>query len=292
MSASTEHTSNPDGRRASPRSPSHSDPPDRSTPEPPVSKRGFAGVGATVLTLCRDAGGIALLAIQVLRALLPPRIDGRNLLEHLYKMGYQSIPIIVLAAFFAGALMTIQSQILVERFGATALLGWGGGYAVFRELAPVLLALMFAGRVGSNNTADLGTMAITDQIDGLRALAIDPVSYLLVPRVVAMVIALFALTAIGGQIALLSGTAFAMLLYKVEFITLFASLVENVSQADFIHGLVKSIAFGISIALSSCYYGITVRGGAVGVGRAVNASVVSAAMSVFVLDFFLTYLLP
>jgi phospholipid/cholesterol/gamma-HCH transport system permease protein len=257
-----------------------------------VGERFITSVGSTALAIARDTGGIVVLLGQVLRALVPPSLDGRELVRNLHKMGNRSVFIIAVTAFFVGALMAIQAGILVKRFGATGLLGWAGGYAILREVGPVLIALMFSGRVGSNNTAELGTMTVTEQLDGLRALAIHPIRYLIVPRVVAMMIALFALTVLGDLIALLGATLFSMLLFDVEFASLYFSLVDNLGPSDFLHGIIKAAAFGLVIALTSCYFGITVRGGAVGVGRAVNAAVVAAAVSILLIDFFLTYLLP
>ena len=178
----------------------------------------------------------------------------------------------------------------MRRFGAYGLLGWGVGYAVVREVGPILIALMFSGRVGANNTAELGTMTVTEQIDGLRALAIDPIRYLLVPRVVAMMVMLFCLTLIGDLVAIVGGALMGKLLLAVDLPTFYQSFADNLKPVDLAHGLWKSIAFGAVIALSSCHFGVSVRGGAVGVGRAVNAAVVAAAVSIMLLDFFLTYL--
>lgn len=257
-----------------------------------LGRQFLTAMGTSALTIARDTGGIVVLLGQVLRALVPPSVDGRTLRQHIYTMGNQSLLIVSLTAFFTGALMSIQSGVLVQQFGATGLLGFAGGYAVFRELGPILIALMFSGRVGSNNTAELGTMTVTEQLDGLRALAIDPIRYLIVPRVVAMVLSLFMLTIIGDLIALLGSTAFALLMFDVTYPTLHFSLFDNLAPVDYLHGLTKSAVFGLAIGLTSCYFGITVRGGAVGVGRAVNASVVAAAVSVLILDFVLTYFLP
>src|SRR6185436_14702014 len=116
-------------------------------------------------------------------------------------------------------IMVIQSGIFVKRYGATSLLGWGTGYATLRELGPMLIALMFSGRVGANNTAELGTMTVTEQLDGLRALAIDPIRYLVVPRVVAMLVMLFCLTIVGDLVALGGGLLFAKLLLGIEYAT-------------------------------------------------------------------------
>jgi len=246
------------------------------------------GAGAT--RVAQEVGGIVVLTGQVLRALVPPRIDSRELWRSLYKMGNKSVPIVVLTAFFAGGLMTLQTGPFVKKLGATSLAGWGAGYAVLREIGPILIALMFSGRVGANTTAELSTMTVTEQLDGLRALAIDPIRYLVVPRVIAMMVMLVALTAIGDLVALLGASVVGRVMLDIEWSTMFHSFADNLRPFDFLHGIYKSIAFGGAIAVTSCYFGITVRGGAVGVGRAVNAAVVAAAVSIMLLDFFLTYL--
>ncbi len=250
----------------------------------------ITAIGAGALRIAQEVGGIVLLAGQVLRALIPPRMDTRELWKNLYKMGNRSVPIVVLTAFFSGALMMLQAGPFVKKFGATGLAGWGAGYAVLREIGPILIALMFSGRVGANNTAELSTMTVTEQLDGLRALAIDPIRFLVVPRVIAMVVMLVALTAIGDLVALVGATLIGRAMLDIEFSSMYYSITENLKPYDFLHGIYKSIAFGIAIAMSSCYFGITVRGGAVGVGRAVNSAVVAAAVSIMLLDFFLTYL--
>jgi len=249
-----------------------------------------ARLGAGILTLADHLGGIVVLLGATLWRLVPPRLDGDQLRRSLFKMGNQSVPIVALTAFFTGGIMVVQAGVFVKRFGATSLVGWGAGYAVFREIGPILIGLMFSGRVGSNNTAELGTMTVTEQIDGLRALAIDPISYLLVPRVLAMVFMLFALTIVGDVVAIGGAALFGKLLLNVEFGVFFQSF-GWLGTADLFQGLIKASVFGVVIALTSCHFGITVKGGAVGVGRAVNAAVVAAAMGIVVSDYFLTYLL-
>ncbi len=256
-----------------------------------LGERYLSSVGASAISIAREAGGITILAGKVLRSLFPPSMDWRELVRNLHKMANRSVPIVVLTAFFTGGIMVIQSGIFVKRFNAAGLVGWASGYAVFREIGPILIALMFSGRVGANNTAELGTMTVTEQLDGLRALAIDPIRYLIVPRVVAMMVSLFALVVIGDLIALGGGLLFSKLILGVEYSTFYYSMIDNLTPGDFLHGLIKAAIFGISIALTSCYFGVSVRGGAVGVGRAVNAAVVAAAVSIMLLDFFLTYLL-
>jgi phospholipid/cholesterol/gamma-HCH transport system permease protein len=273
-------------------------------------RRAAEHVGGGALGVARETGGIVVLTGLVLRALVPTRlastgsagartaggrrwavwIDRRELVKNLHKMGNRSVPIVVLTAFFAGGLMTLQTGPFVKRLGATAIAGWGAGYAVLRELGPILIALMFSGRVGANNTAELATMTVTEQLDGLRALSIDPVRFLVVPRVIAMMVMLVALTVLGDLVALQGASVIGHAMLDIEWSTMFHSFADNLKPHDFLHGIYKSIAFGAAIAVSSCYFGVTVRGGAVGVGRAVNNAVVAAAVSIMLLDFFLTYL--
>ena len=255
-----------------------------------IGEKAIHNVGAGAVRVAQEVGGIVVLTWQVLRALVPPRIDRRELFKNLYKMGNKSVPIVVLTAFFAGGLMTLQAGPFVKKLGATSLAGWGAGYAVLREIGPILIGLMFSGRVGANNTAELATMTVTEQLDGLRALAIDPIKFLVVPRVIAMIVMLVVLTVLGDLVALLGSSVVAKVMLDIDWSTMYYSFVDNLKPADFLTGIYKSIAFGGSIAVSSCYFGVTVRGGAVGVGRAVNAAVVAAAVSIMLLDFFLTYL--
>jgi phospholipid/cholesterol/gamma-HCH transport system permease protein len=247
-------------------------------------------IGRAALEITQEVGGIGLLLLQILRALLPyPSMDRRELWRNLYKMGVKSVPIIILTSFFTGAILVIQSGIFVRRFGAQGLLGWGTGYATFREIGPILIALMFSGRVGSNNTAELATMTVTEQVDGLRALAIDPIRFLIVPRITAMIFMLFLLTGIGDLIAIFGGALFGKVIVGVEYGVFWSSFVNNLRHWDFLHGLYKAAIFGLVISLTSCHFGINVRGGAVGVGRAVNAAVVAAAVGIMVLDFIMTF---
>ncbi len=249
------------------------------------------GIGAWIVDLCRQLGGMVLLGLYVGWALLRGRCDRRELLRSLYKMGVVSVPIVALTAFFTGGIMVIQSGIFVRRFSAYGLLGWGAGYAVFREVGPILIGLMFSGRVGANNAAELGTMVVTEQIDGLRALAIEPVPFLIAPRVLAMMAAMFCLLVLGDAIAIGGGMILGKLLLGVEPSSFFASFADNVKLWDLGCGLVKGVCFAFVIALTSSHYGLSVRGGAVGVGRAVNDAVVAAALVIMISDYLLTLVL-
>lgn len=248
-------------------------------------------IGSAFFDIAEQFGGVAVLAGRLVRRLVPPRLDGPELMRNLHKMGVRSLPIVAITALFTGAIMVIQAGTLVRRYSAEGLLGWGAGFATLREVGPILIALMFSGRVGANNTAELATMVVTEQIDALSTLAIDPLSYLILPRVLAMVTMLFILTVFGDALALVGASYMGWGLLGVSPATFWNSLTESIRAWDLLTGLIKSGFFGLIIALSSCHFGLAVKGGAPGVGRAVNASVVASATGVFITDYFSTYLL-
>ena len=259
------------------------------------SRRGWAAIpaaiGGVILRLAHQVGGIGMLLVQILERLSPRQIDRHELFRNLNRMGVRSVPIIAATAAFTGGIMVIQAAPFVEQVQATSFIGWAATFTTIRELGPLLIGLIFNGRVGANNTAELGTMTVTDQVDALRALAIDPVAYLVVPRVIAMVSMMVLLCVIGDAIAIGGAMLTADMLLDVDPRVFWASAVERLEPWDFWVGLIKSGLFGTMIALTSCYYGLATRGGAPGVGRAVNASVVAAAAGIFIMDYFSTFLL-
>jgi phospholipid/cholesterol/gamma-HCH transport system permease protein len=264
---------------------------ERAPVETPFSQLVPERMGRALLSIAAQLGGIGVLAAQLLARLWPPRIDRYELVRNCHKMGVRSVAIVSVTSLFTGAIMVIQAAPLVMRFNATEIIGWGAGFAILREVTPLLIALMFSGRVGANNTAELGTMVVTEQLDALRALAIDPLSYLILPRVIAMVMMLFVLTIFGDVVAIAGAVVSAKLLLDVDFYVFMSSFLTMLDHTDFLNGLVKSVGFGVMIALTSCYFGLSVKGGAPGVGRAVNAAVVAAAIGIFVMDYFSTFVL-
>lgn len=248
-------------------------------------------VGRNFLEASRETGGATLLLLKILKRLVPTDLDAHELRRCLLRMGFQSISIIVATAFVVGVILVIQAFVFVDRYGLRSQLGWGSGFVTIRELGPVLFALMFSGRVGAYTAAELGTMQVTEQIDGLKCLAIDPVSYLVVPRFLAMIISLVSLTIIGNTIALLSASLVGDALMDVDQHTFWSSLTAMLSPWDYVISVFKAGLFGSIIAVTSCHFGLTARGGAPGVGRAVNSAVVGSAVAIFVVDFFSTFIL-
>ncbi|MDJ0764390.1 MAG: ABC transporter permease [Myxococcota bacterium] len=248
-------------------------------------------IGRGFLNAANDTGGAAILLFKILRRLVPSGIDRDELSRCLLRMGFRSIAIIAATAFVVGIILVIQSFVLVDKYGMRSHLGWGAGFITIRELGPVLFALMFSGRVGAYTAAELGTMTVTEQIDGLRCLAIDPISYLVVPRFIAMVISLVLLTIIGNTVALLSASVIGDVLMEVDPQTFWSSLTTMLTPWDYVTSIIKSAAFGGIIAVASCHYGLSTSGGAPGVGRSVTVSVVGSAIAIFVVDFLSTFVL-
>ncbi len=250
----------------------------------------FAPLGARTLAMMEVIGSLVLIFFRCLKSLFPPRFDRDETWRNLHKVGVKSYPIVVLTALFVGAIMVIQSAFYVKKTGATGLIGYGVGFSVFAEIGPILIGLMFSGRVGANNTAEMGTMVVTEQVDALRALAIDPHGYLVVPRFVAMMVMLTLLMVLGDLFAIVGAAITSELLIGLDWRVLIANLLESHLLDEFMMGIVKATCFGISISCISCHFGLNVRGGAVGVGKAVNDSVVASAAGIFVLDYFVGYL--
>ena len=252
----------------------------------------FAGVGGGFLTIAATAGGMGILLFRVGSRLVPPRVDGRELWRNLYKMSVKSLPIVVVTALFTGGITVIQAAPVVERLGAQGLLGWAAGFSVLREIAPLLTALMISGRVGANNAAELGTMVVTEQTDALRVLAIDPISFLVLPRFIGIIVTLFTMTLFADILALFGAAYAGDALVGVSPLSFYHGVTGGLlGMGDVANGLVKAVGFGLVIALASCHFGLSTKGGAPGVGKSVNATVVASAAGVFFLDYFVSFLL-
>jgi len=252
----------------------------------------FARARDSLFDVAATVGQMGMVAGQIVTRFVRGDFDLSELKRNMYKMGVKSLPIVVVTALFTGAIMVVQAAPIVQRYGAQGLLGWGAGFGTLREIGPLLTALMISGRVGANNTAELGTMTVTEQIDALRALAIDPVAFLVVPRFIAIVSTLFLSTLYADALALFGAAYAGQALIGVEPMTFYNGLVSGLlGIGDVLNGLVKSVIFGIMIGLSSCHFGLSVSGGAPGVGRAVNATVVTSAAGIFIVDYLVSFLL-
>lgn len=246
---------------------------------------GVGGLGQLIIGACDVVGGMSVLQYRIVRAMIPPDFDYDETIRQLFKVGVKSIAVVVATALLTGAIMVIQSGNFVKSTGATSLVGWAAGTTILAEIGPILIGLMFSGRVGANNTAELGAMVVTDQVNALRVLGMDPVRYLAVPRFVSMIIMLVLLTCIGDLFALMGGAISCQAILQIDMRVYWQSVIDSHLLDELIMGLVKAVAFGGAISVVSCHFGLSVKGGAEGVGRAVNNSVVTTAISIFVVNF-------
>jgi phospholipid/cholesterol/gamma-HCH transport system permease protein len=175
--------------------------------------------------------------------------------------------------------------------GSSVFIGSAVTIAMFRELCPVLTALLLAGRVGSAMAAEIGTMKVTEQIDALRTLSANPVQYLSVPRFLACLVMTPLLTVLADIVGVMGGALVAYLSLNITPEIYINNILQNISMADFLSGLAKSVFFGIEIAVIACYSGFSTMGGAEGVGKSTIQAVVRSSMVILISDFFLTYLI-
>lgn len=250
--------------------------------------RPFAAIGAAVIGLFAAIGRVALFAGRAFgRGLTPPYYPLR-LIEGLGQIGWLSLPVVGLTALFTGAALAQQIYVGGSRLNAQSTVPAIVVIGIVRELGPVLLGLMVAGRVSSAMAAELGTMRVTEQLDAMATLRTDPYRYLIAPRLFAAVIALPLLVLVANAIGVLGG--FLLSVYKLDFnATRYLETTLRLLEAgDILMSLVKAAVFGFFIALMGCYHGFRSAGGAAGVGRATTAAVVSAFILILLSNLLIT----
>jgi phospholipid/cholesterol/gamma-HCH transport system permease protein len=250
-----------------------------------------SSLGERIIELvCAFGRSWLFLGEVLLKGALPPyRLS--LLAQQMHSIGVQSLAVIVLVGAFTGAVLAVQAVYTLTQFGATAYTGPAVALSLIRELGPVLTALMVIGRAGSAITAELGIMKITEQIDALRSMAVDPIRYLMVPRLIAGTIVVPLLTAIFICVGIAGGFVVGVGTLGLSSGTFMSQMVSAVKDVDIISGFAKSVAFGFCFAWISCYKGWNCGFGAVGVNRATTSSVVTASVVILVLDYFLTAIL-
>jgi phospholipid/cholesterol/gamma-HCH transport system permease protein len=215
----------------------------------------------------------------------------RDVIEQIDIIGLGSLTVVLLTGFFTGAVLALQSGMVLDQFGARPYVGRLISASMIKELGPVLTALMLAGRVGSGIAAELGSMVVTDQVSALRALGTDPIRKLVVPRVLATFIMCPILTVFANGVGLLGGWIIAVTQLRVASSVYWQSVIDGLYLEDVWMGLIKPFALGFIIASIGCHVGLRTRGGTQGVGRATTSAVVAASVAVLVVDFFVTRLL-
>jgi phospholipid/cholesterol/gamma-HCH transport system permease protein len=252
-------------------------------------EQGFiARTGERLLGLIGHVGVITQMTLGTLRAAVRRPFEGREILTQLESLGVKSLGIVAVTSIFIGMVMAVQFAFGLRKFGGMEYTGRVVGLSFARELAPTLTAVIVGGRIGAGMAAEVGSMAVTEQIDAVRALGADPLKKLVWPRLLAAVIVMPVLAAF----ALVLGFSGAMIVTDLQFNIpaefFLRSALGTVTMTDFASGMLKTPVFGAIIALVGCHFGMTTKGGATAVGNSTTRTVVVISITILIADFFLT----
>lgn len=245
----------------------------------------FNGLFSSLLTFL---GELALLAGETLSSVGKGRIRIRLTLQQIAEIGFGSQLVVVVTGAFTGAVFTAQAYFQFASLNMETAVGPVVVLSMFRELGPALTGLMVAGRVGAAMTAEIGTMKVTQQIDALRALAVNPVDYLVVPRALAMFISMPLLVVECVGLGVLASYYVGVQVLGINGVYFMANIQKFTDGSDIAMALIKGFVFGGLIVFISCREGLRAKDGAVGVGRATTATVVTSSLAILITNFFLT----
>lgn len=245
-------------------------------------------IGSFVIRQLTDFGTIVLLYIDTMKQLKhKPRM--KHIIAQMSHLGVDSLTIVSLTLLFTGVVFTLQTAHELIRFGAQSTVGGLIAIAIGRELGPVLVGVVCAGRVGAAITAEISTMKVTEQIDALRVMAVSPVDYLIVPRMLACMAVVPLLTVFGDLVGVFGGYVVAVYYSGISSYLFMNSIDLFATVKDLTGGLIKAIFFGNVIAVLGCYYGLNCPEGAEGVGKATTKTVVASIIVIFILNAILTF---
>ena len=235
----------------------------------------------------------ARLSFRAFAAILAPLYGQRGwklsaLFAQMVSIGVASMPTVALANFLLGIVLAIQGAGQFEKLGSTDLVASLVAFSVLREIGPLITAVIVIGRSGSSITAELGTMKVAEEIEAMNVMGIDPVRYLVVPRLLAMIIMMPVLTVLGEGVGLFAGWLISVTTLHLNPFFYVTNSVNAVEQKDLFTGLLKAIFFGAIVGTVGCFYGIQVEGGAEGVGKSTTKSVVTSLTCMLAMDAILT----
>ncbi|MUP47085.1 ABC transporter permease [Gramella sp. BOM4] len=237
------------------------------------------------LAFFEEAGELVLFTGRFFTEVFKPPFEIKELLRQCYQMGNKSLLLVGVTGFILGLVFTLQSRPTLMQFGAESWMPSMVSISIVREIGPVIIALICAGKIGSGIGAELGSMRVTEQIDAMEVSGTNPFKYLVVTRIVATTLMLPLLVIIGDAIALLGSAIIENLKGEVSFVLYFNQVFDALSFSDLIPATVKTFFFGFAIGLVGCYKGYNCSKGTVGVGEASNEAVVYTSMLLFVIDF-------
>lgn len=238
--------------------------------------------------IVREFGRISMMFAESIYLGLKPPFKLNYIFKQMEFIGVRSVFVIILTGAFTGMVLALQSYYGFKKFGSEGLVGATVALSMTRELGPVLTSLMVTGRAGSAMAAELGTMRVTEQIDALTVMALNPIKYLVTPRVIAAFLVLPVLTVISNFVGIIGGYLVGVKLLGINEGAYIDKMIKFVELNDIYNGLVKAAVFGIIFSVISCYKGFYTKGGAEGVGRATTEAVVVSSVTILVTDYILT----
>lgn len=248
----------------------------------------FEGIGRWVISLLEYIGGCVRLFAEAMAFLVKGHWRPGLTLVQMSFLGVNSLTIVLLTTTFAGMVIALQLAHVAVQYGVGTMVGGSAAMAMTRELGPMLTAIVVAGRAGSAITAEIGSMKVTEQIDALKMLAVSPVGYLVVPRLLAMLLMMPLLTLFSNVSGLVGGSVVAFENAGIPYQVFWDSVRQFTLMSDLNLGLLKALIFGIEVAIISCYQGLQTGRGAAGVGQATTQSVVTSMVVVFITNFILS----
>ena len=248
----------------------------------------IAALGRAVLGALQGVGAVVLFALEGVSHLFRPPFYGRLFLRQVVEIGYFSLPVVALTAFFTGMVLALQTYTGFARFNAEGAVANVVVLSITRELGPVIAGLMVAGRIGASFAAEIGTMRVTDQIDALTTLSTNPMKYLVAPRLLAGAIALPFLVLIADTLGVMGGWLIGTAKLGFSSAGYLRATLDFMQTMDVVSGLVKASVFGFIIALMGCWCGYNSKGGAQGVGAATTSAVVISSILILALDYIIT----
>ena len=251
----------------------------------------FHLIGSTSILFLQESGKITLLLWKALLLTFQRPFNLKDILRQMEEVGIKSMPVVLITGAFTGAVLALQSYTGFQRFNAETFVGTVVALSITRELGPVLTGLMVSGRVGSSMAAELGTMQVTEQIDALYTLAVNPIKYLIVPRLLAALIMMPVLVIFADLIGIAGGYFVSVKILSSNPYTYMERTWNYLELNDIFSGLFKACVFGIIIATISCYQGFFTRGGAEGVGRSTTKAVVLSCLLILIFNYIITALL-
>ena len=252
------------------------------------SMRFFEYLGRSALNFFEEIGDVVIFFYHALYWLVRSPFYIRETFKQMEFIGVRSSSVVLLTGLFTGMVMSLQAEYGFRLFGAESLVGSTTTLGLLRELGPVLSSLMVTARAGSAMTAEIGTMKVTEQVDALTVMGVNPFQYLIIPRIIASVIMMPMLSLIFSGIGIIGSYLVGVVLLGINKGVFMSRIAQYVDYEDLNSGLIKAAFFGAILALVGCYKGFTTEGGAEGVGKATTYSVVIASVSILIADYFLT----